>query len=110
MIHSSSTAMYIGVLVMLRCPRRPTASARCPRPKQPVVLYEFEGCPFCRKVRGLLQSVASSQKLVGTSPSMEARSCRLGMPARKCLPVTLHPCCPARGRGRGQTSMPCHAA
>lgn len=22
-----------------------------PRPAQPIVLYEFEGCPFCRKVR-----------------------------------------------------------
>lgn len=22
------------------------------RPAQPLVLYEFEGCPFCRKVRG----------------------------------------------------------
>ena len=25
-----------------------------PRPEQPLVLYEFEGCPFCRKVREAL--------------------------------------------------------
>ncbi|MEQ9319148.1 MAG: glutathione S-transferase N-terminal domain-containing protein [Polyangiaceae bacterium] len=25
-----------------------------PRPEQPVVIYEFEGCPFCRKVREAL--------------------------------------------------------
>ena len=22
-----------------------------PRPEKPITLYEFEGCPFCRKVR-----------------------------------------------------------
>jgi glutathione S-transferase len=25
-----------------------------PRPREPLVLYEFEGCPFCRKVREIL--------------------------------------------------------
>ena len=25
-----------------------------PRPAKPLVLYEFEGCPFCRKVREAL--------------------------------------------------------
>ncbi len=25
-----------------------------PRPKEPLILYEFEGCPFCRKVRETL--------------------------------------------------------
>ena len=25
-----------------------------PRPEQPVILYEFEGCPFCRKAREAL--------------------------------------------------------
>ncbi|KAK9829088.1 hypothetical protein WJX72_003830 [[Myrmecia] bisecta] len=28
-----------------------TKIASLPRPKQPLELYEFEGCPFCRKVR-----------------------------------------------------------
>ncbi|PHJ19108.1 glutathione s- n-terminal domain containing protein [Cystoisospora suis] len=27
---------------------------RCRRPQKPLVLYEFEGCPFCRKVRETL--------------------------------------------------------
>ncbi|MCA9686349.1 MAG: glutathione S-transferase N-terminal domain-containing protein, partial [Myxococcales bacterium] len=30
------------------------ASHAGPRPEQPVELYEFEGCPFCRKVREAL--------------------------------------------------------
>ena len=25
--------------------------ASFPRPEKPITLYEFEGCPFCRKVR-----------------------------------------------------------
>jgi glutathione S-transferase len=28
-----------------------------PRPKQPLVLYEFEGCPYCRKVREALTAL-----------------------------------------------------
>jgi len=27
-----------------------------PRPDKPITLYEFEGCPFCRKVRPLLRA------------------------------------------------------
>ena len=27
--------------------------ASFPRPEKPITLYEFEGCPFCRKVRSL---------------------------------------------------------
>lgn len=30
------------------------ASHAGPRPAEPIVLYEFEGCPFCRKVREAL--------------------------------------------------------
>jgi glutathione S-transferase len=27
---------------------------QCPRPEKPVEIYEFEGCPFCRKVREMV--------------------------------------------------------
>uniref|UniRef100_A0A0D9XAU8 GST N-terminal domain-containing protein n=1 Tax=Leersia perrieri TaxID=77586 RepID=A0A0D9XAU8_9ORYZ len=28
--------------------------AQCPRPEKPIEIYEFEGCPFCRKVREMV--------------------------------------------------------
>uniref|UniRef100_A0A0A9FVL7 GST N-terminal domain-containing protein n=1 Tax=Arundo donax TaxID=35708 RepID=A0A0A9FVL7_ARUDO len=27
---------------------------QCPRPEKPIEIYEFEGCPFCRKVREMV--------------------------------------------------------
>ncbi|KAK3122418.1 hypothetical protein QOZ80_8BG0669290 [Eleusine coracana subsp. coracana] len=27
---------------------------KCPRPEKPIEIYEFEGCPFCRKVREMV--------------------------------------------------------
>jgi hypothetical protein len=33
-----------------------------PRPTQPVQLYEFEGCPFCRKVRAGRNSFLGKEK------------------------------------------------
>ena len=34
-----------------------TANAAGPRPAEPVTLYEFESCPFCRKVREALTTL-----------------------------------------------------
>lgn len=42
---------YAVISVLGRKLRETSAVASFNRPKQPIVLYEFEGCPFCRKVR-----------------------------------------------------------
>jgi len=39
---------------LLRVPAGLAVSAIGPRPKRPLELYEFEACPFCRKVREAL--------------------------------------------------------
>ena len=33
-----------------------------PRPEKPLELYEFEACPFCRKVREAPQSVSGASR------------------------------------------------
>jgi hypothetical protein len=33
-----------------------------PRPSKPLELYEFEGCPFCRKVREALRACLKTGK------------------------------------------------
>ncbi|KAI5013544.1 hypothetical protein ZWY2020_037057 [Hordeum vulgare] len=30
---------------------------QCPRPAKPIEIYEFEGCPFCRKVREMVSAL-----------------------------------------------------
>ncbi|PSC77062.1 hypothetical protein C2E20_0521 [Micractinium conductrix] len=42
---------YAVISFLGRSIREDSAVGGFPRPAQPLVLYEFEGCPFCRKVR-----------------------------------------------------------
>jgi len=45
------------VATLLRMPSGLAVGRLGQRPKQPLELYEFEGCPFCRKVREALTSL-----------------------------------------------------
>jgi glutaredoxin 2 len=38
-----------------------------PRPEKPIELYEFEGCPFCRKVREIV-SILDIDVLIYPTP------------------------------------------
>lgn len=66
-----------------------------PRPSQPLQLYEFEGCPFCKKVR----SVVTAQRWLGRALKHQSapHACRLrcqaaaahtGAPDGWCMPCT----------------------
>ena len=63
--------------------------ATFPRPEKPIQLYEFEGCPFCRKVRLLRKHLFSYEcawpGMSAANPVFWPQSCMSGVAPRSWL-------------------------
>ena len=78
-----------------------SAVAEFPRPAQPIILYEFDACPFCRKVReacsyldldvNFFPTTDRSEKADNWRAAARALAAEKGLAGRQRFPLLLDP-------------------